>query len=221
MRKAQHIRTLLAFAGVEWEDKIYQLEPPNGPGRQAWARDKKDGLGLHFPNLPYFVDGELKMSQSLAILRYLGRKHGLYGKTDKELCRQDMVEQQHGDFMMDMGHVVYTAFTLEAKSNYLKETLPTHLDLFTKFIGDRSWLVGDRLTYVDFLWYEILDRQLYLDPECFKDFPAVRDFMDRFENLRNVKEYLRSDKFQKWPLFGPRALWGYKEEDMKLRFPNG
>ncbi|CAG0894170.1 unnamed protein product [Darwinula stevensoni] len=218
MRRAQPIRNLLTYTGVEWENKVYQMDPA---GRDAWFDDKKDGLGLEFPNLPYYLDGDVKLSQSLAILRHLGRKHGLYGQTEEEQCRQDMAEQQQGDLMMAMGRAVYLAFTPETKAKYLEEALPMHLKLFTKFIGSRSWLLGDRLTYVDFLWYEILDWQLYLDPDCLNDFPVVRDFMDRFENLPNVKEYLKSDKFQKWPLFGPMALWGHKEEGMKLRFPDG
>ncbi|CAG0894174.1 unnamed protein product [Darwinula stevensoni] len=170
--------------------------------------------------LPYYIDEEVKLSQSLAILRHLGRKHGLYGETEEEQCRQDMAEQQHGDLNWARRQLVYFDFTPENNSKYLQETLPPHLELFTKFIGNSKWLVGDRLTYVDFLWYESLDWHLYLDPECFKDFPLVRDFMDRFENLPNVREYLKSDEFQKWPLFGPKAQWGHNEEDKKLRFPD-
>ncbi|CAG0894172.1 unnamed protein product [Darwinula stevensoni] len=337
---AQPIRNLLTYTGVEWEDKVYEASPPDGPGRQAWENDKTDGLGLDFPNLPYYIDGDVKLSQSLSIIRHLGRKHGLYGQTEEEQCRQDMAEQQQGDFQMAMIRAVYYKFTPESKAQYLEEALPTHLKIFTMFIGNRNWLLGDRLTYVDFLWYEVLDWQLYLDPECFKDFPVlpyyidgdvklsqslailrylgrkhglygqteeeqcrqdmieqqhgdlnwaraylvyfnynkekylqetlpphlelftkfignskwlvgdrltyvdflwyesldwqlylgpecfndfpvVRDFMDRFESLPNIKEYLKSDKFQKWPLFGPMAQWGYKEEDKKLRFPDG
>ncbi|CAG0894171.1 unnamed protein product [Darwinula stevensoni] len=225
----QPIRNLLTYTGVEWEDKTYEISPPDGPGRQAWENDKNDGLGLDFPNLPYYIDGDVKLSQSLSIIRHLGRKHGLYGQTEEEQCRQDMAEQQHVDLKMAMIRAVYFQFvcalrdlpTPESKAEYLEGALPTHLKLFTKFIGDRNWLLGDRLTYVDFLWYEVLDWQLYLDPECFKDFPVVRDFIERFENLPKIKEYLKSDKFQKWPLFGSMALWGHKEEGMKLRFPDG
>ena len=31
--------------------------------------------GLPLPNLPYYIDGDLKLTQSMAILRHLGRKH--------------------------------------------------------------------------------------------------------------------------------------------------
>ena len=66
------------------------------------------------------------MSQSLAILRYLGRNYDLYGKTDKELCRQDMVEQQHGDFLLDMGNIVYTTYvcTLHRHFHHDSSSIP-------------------------------------------------------------------------------------------------
>ena len=41
-------------------------------------------LGLDFPNLPYLIDGNIKVTQSNAILRYLGRKFGLDGKTEAD-----------------------------------------------------------------------------------------------------------------------------------------
>ncbi|CAG0910166.1 unnamed protein product, partial [Darwinula stevensoni] len=69
-----------------------------------------DGLGLDFPNLPYYIDGDVKLSQSLSIIRHLGRKHGLYGQTEEEQCRQDMAEQQHVDLKMAMIRAVYFQF---------------------------------------------------------------------------------------------------------------
>ena len=47
-------------------------------------QEAKHTLGLDFPNLPYYMEplengGEFKMTESLAILRHLGRKHDLYG----------------------------------------------------------------------------------------------------------------------------------------------
>ena len=43
--------------------------------------------GLEFPNLPYYIDGDVKLTQSSAILRHIAREHGLMGKTGKEMDR--------------------------------------------------------------------------------------------------------------------------------------
>ena len=42
---------------------------------------------MDFPNLPYYFDGDTKLSQSGAILRHIARKHDLLGKTDQEKDR--------------------------------------------------------------------------------------------------------------------------------------
>jgi len=45
--------------------------------------------GFDFPNLPWMIDGDVKLTQSLAILKHLARKHGLIGEDSSRL---DMVE---------------------------------------------------------------------------------------------------------------------------------
>lgn len=51
--------------------------------REKWAKDKTDILpqkGFYFPNLPWMIDGNIKLTQSLAILKHIARKHHLVGK---------------------------------------------------------------------------------------------------------------------------------------------
>ena len=47
--------------------------------------DVKYTLDLSFPNLPYYMDGDFKVTQSNAILRYIARKHNMLGNTE-EVC---------------------------------------------------------------------------------------------------------------------------------------
>uniref|UniRef100_A0A8B9DWX2 glutathione transferase n=1 Tax=Anser cygnoides TaxID=8845 RepID=A0A8B9DWX2_ANSCY len=44
--------------------------------KSQWINEKEK-LGLDFPNLPYFIDGSTKLTQSNAILRYIARKHNM------------------------------------------------------------------------------------------------------------------------------------------------
>ena len=48
--------------------------------------------------LPYYVDGDVKITQSNAILRYIGRKNNLLGTDETERIRVDMMENEIGDF---------------------------------------------------------------------------------------------------------------------------
>jgi glutathione S-transferase len=51
--------------------------------------------------LPYYVDGDVKLTQSNAILRYIAGKHNLIGTNEKEKIRVDLMENEIGDFRMD------------------------------------------------------------------------------------------------------------------------
>ena len=55
----QPVRMLLAHQGVDHEDTVYTME-----GSATWFEDHKLNMGLDFPNLPYYVDGDLKLTQS-------------------------------------------------------------------------------------------------------------------------------------------------------------
>lgn len=61
---AEYIRLLLAYAGVDFEDKRYKYG--EGPSleslRGEWLKEKFN-LGLDFPNLPYYIDSDVKLSQ--------------------------------------------------------------------------------------------------------------------------------------------------------------
>lgn len=72
----QFLRNLLVYKGVQFEDRQYKFGTAPDFDRSDWLKEKFN-LGLPFPNLPYYIDGDVKLTQSLAILRYLGRKHDL------------------------------------------------------------------------------------------------------------------------------------------------
>ena len=48
--------------------------------------------------LPYYIDGDVKLTQSNAIIRYIARKHNLIGTNEKEIMRVDFMENEIGDF---------------------------------------------------------------------------------------------------------------------------
>ena len=45
--------------------------------------DKKYTLGLEFPNLPFWIEGNLRITQSQAILLHVAKKARLMGATDE------------------------------------------------------------------------------------------------------------------------------------------
>ena len=62
-------RYLLAYAGVDFEDKRYDVTSADGVAE--WMKRDKQSLGFDFPNLPYIIDGDFKLTESKAVSTYI------------------------------------------------------------------------------------------------------------------------------------------------------
>lgn len=203
---AEPIRYLLHYKNVKFEDKRYL-------SYDSWQNDKFQ-LNLDFPNLPYYIDDNVKLTQSTAILRYLARKHELDGKTEEEKVRAVLAEQQIIDFRTSMIRTCYNHEFEKIKPEFVKH-VPTQLKLFVNFLGDRKFLTGENVTYVDFMAYETFDFYRLLIPTVLNEFPSLKAYQDRIENLPELQGYLHSTVYKRWPIFGPVAHFGGKGSEPK------
>lgn len=204
---------MLAYLDVEWTEENYEVEINRGPpityDKSCWF-DVKFKLGLEFPNLPYWLDGDIKLTQSLAITRHLARKYALDGKDELEKCRIDMLEQQIHD---------YRSFAVEnffyesqrdfekLKPGYLRDLVQKYQAL-SDYLGDRTWFAGNSLSYADFMAHEFLDQHNLLAKGSFDEFSNLVQFKARLESLPTVAKYMKSEKFQRWPICNPHASFG-------------
>jgi len=124
----------------------------------------------------------------------LARKHNLTAETEEQRQRVDVAECQLEDFRHGYVMLVYSPDFATKKGPYL-EALPAKLEAWSKFLGDRKWLAGDKLTYVDFLVYEMLDQHKVFAPGCLDKHTNLQAYVERFEQLDNIKKYRASDKF--------------------------
>lgn len=209
---AQPIRLMLGYAGVEFEDKIYEQEDGPSFSRDAWLADKFK-LGLDFPNLPYYFDGDVKLTQSSAIMRHIARKHDLMGKTDTEKDRCDLAGEQLNDFRMNFVKMCYGKYFgvdfKEKAPKYVKD-LSGILKPFEEFLGDNKWLAGANITWADFILWEMLDQHLLLAPGCLDSLPKLKAYHQAFMEEPKIKEFLASDKCFKGPCNNKVASWGGK-----------
>ncbi|XP_040049585.2 glutathione S-transferase Mu 4 [Gasterosteus aculeatus] len=206
---AQPARLLLEYTGSKYEDRFYICGDAPDYSRKSWL-DVKDKLGMHFPNLPYLEDGDRKIVQSNAIMRYIARKHNMCGETEDEKVRVDFLENQAMDFRNGFVRLCYSDYD-NMKAGYL-ENLPKLLKQFSDYLGDRKWFAGDKITYVDFIMYELLDQHKMFHPTCLDDFKNLQDLLTRFEALEKIAAYMKSNRFMKTPVNGRVAKWGNKKE---------
>ncbi|KAG9328114.1 hypothetical protein JZ751_016329 [Albula glossodonta] len=138
---AQPIRLLLEYTGTKYEDKFYSCGEAPNYDKSCWF-DEKHTLGMDFPNLPYLEDGDRKIVQSNAIMRYIARKHNMCGESEDEKIRVDILENQAMDFRNGFVMLCYTDFD-KMKPGYM-EKLPGMLKKFSSFLGDRKWFAVRR-----------------------------------------------------------------------------
>merc|ERR1711988_1800433 len=85
----------------------------------------KFSFGLDFPNLPYYIDGDIKLTQSNAILRYIARKNDMLGKDDTERAMVDMMAEQSMDFRNGWVRLCYNPDFENLKDGYRPISTPS------------------------------------------------------------------------------------------------
>ncbi|XP_054156466.1 glutathione S-transferase Mu 1-like [Oppia nitens] len=193
----QPIRLLLAYTETEYEDKRFNYGPP--PEDRAEWYEIKPKMGLDFPNLPYYIDDEVKLTQSLTIMRYLSKKHRLDGHNERERIRIDMIENQLKDYRADYLATTFDPHFEVARVDYIDKKLPTVLKELSSFLGDHPYFAGKSISYVDFIAYEFIDLHYYLEPELFANTPNLKEFLLRIEELPTIHKYQYSDNYIRWP----------------------
>ncbi|KAG0721082.1 Glutathione S-transferase 2 [Chionoecetes opilio] len=191
---AQPIRLLLKYTETKFEDKHYG--PASDDDETYWFDDEQT-VGLVFPDLPYYIDGDVKVTRSNDIIQHIARKHDLCGKTNAERARIDFMEDRAMDFRSGFDHLCYGIFDEDKDIEAYLEVLPKTIERFSKFLGTHSWFAGENISFVDFIMYELLDQHLLLIKGCLKDAKNLQEFLKRFEELKTIKKYMGTTRFMK------------------------
>ncbi|RYE84954.1 MAG: hypothetical protein EOO65_01315 [Methanosarcinales archaeon] len=113
--------------------------------------------------------GDLKITQSLAIMRYIARKYDttgkLYGGSAEELARQDMLLDQVNDFRQNVSRCAYGGLPLDA---LVHSVVPSFLSGFEEFIArsGTKFLASDEVTLVDFTFFEVRTAHALTPRQC-------------------------------------------------------
>ncbi len=100
-------------------------------------------------------------------------------------------------------------------------------------------MLGEKLTHIDFIMYEFLvrltsviqvicmksdttwqfmlrfmqDFTRMLVPDILDPTPSLNKYLEKFESLPRVGDFLRSDRFERFPIFGERSYLGRLKGD--------
>ena len=158
---SQQIKYQLEYCGVDYKEELY--EQGDGPefSRQTWL-DVKPTLGLDFPNLPYWIDGDVKLTETVAIHKYIAAKYRpdlLLLNDPAGYATSEMAMNIVRDLKMKVtGPCYMNTIPLEE----FVASIPDMFEALNKFFDGRKWCAGDRLSIPDFELVEMLELCDYL-----------------------------------------------------------
>ncbi len=161
--------------------------------------DLKASGKLPFNQLPLLELDDLKLSQSSAMISFLARRGDLYGKTNEDAVRCDMLVGAVGDF-----NVPAMQFTFKADKDEASRDLDESLKKFGKhfeFIltqNEGEFLVGQKLSVADIIMAESLTSFIELCPTCLNNYPLLKQLQEKVVSEHNINEYLNSSN--RWRL---------------------
>jgi glutathione S-transferase len=156
--------------------------------------------------LPYLIDGDVKLTESKAILKYIARKHDkrLLGKDEIEFGIAEMLSRIHDQIESELANHSYRLGDSDDLQHFIDQKA-TQLDTF---LGSRQFFVGDNVTYVDFCMFELLDYMNFLTKtgRVFQKHPRLQAFWTRVERLPRFCDFWANpDKCRKAPFNNKHA----------------
>jgi len=161
--------------------------------------DLKASGKLPFNQLPLLELDDLKLSQSSAMISFLARRGDLYGKTNEDAVRCDMLVGAVGDF-----NVPAMQFTFKADKDEASRDLDESLKKFGKhfeFIltqNEGEFLVGQKLSVADIIMAESLTSFIEFYPTCLNNYPLLKQLQEKVVSEHNINKYLNSSN--RWRL---------------------
>ena len=219
---AQPIRFLFAYRDVPFAEVRLGVRPDGtlmdrDEESRDWAGHRKD-IDFPFPNLPYLIDrtgsGEIRLTQSNAILRHLGRRFDLYGADGRDHALIDVLLDEAYDYrnwIIDTCYVDKEDY-LVTHQEFVRTAIPRYLDGFERYLdgaGGNSHFVDSGISIVDFVLYELLWQTTQMVPGSISDDrrPALHAFIRSMAVIPTISRYMSSDNYIERPINSPWAAF--------------
>jgi len=184
--RGEAIRLLLKATGVSHSDEA----------TQDWMALKPK---MVFGQVPFMEHKDFNLNQSMAILRYVARETGTYGSNNKEAGLIDMIMDGEEEWRAHYVSIIYSRppfsnYTEDIKE-YINSYLPTQFPIFEKLLvsnhGGSTWFVGEKMSCIDCLMFEILDIHEILAPGCLNGYPHLKAFRERFAAIPAIADHIQ------------------------------
>lgn len=186
------IRSLLAYCGIPFTNKTYNEDA-------EWFGQDKQNIGLDFPNLPYLIDGDKKLTETNAILFYIAIKAGkreLIGDTDEKFVKVQTALGVINDLRANYYKLLFTRGDAEAerKEAFTNGPLKAKLDVLNKNLEGKEWLCGF-FSVADFELFEVVEGVDKMDSTQIDKYPNLAAHRKRFSEIPEYKAHRNSAEF--------------------------
>ncbi|KAJ0177919.1 hypothetical protein K1T71_006792 [Dendrolimus kikuchii] len=182
---AESIRYILYYTGQKFEDIRYE--------RSEWpVKSVKDALP--YGQLPLFEDGDKKLTQSLAIAKYVSAGTALLPSTPWEQAILDSAVFSVYDFWSKIVPYILEQDPVkkaEIKKKIFGEFIEFYLSRFERDLKKNGGYFSGKLSWADFILVGILEcADLVLETEVEAKYPSVKALIANVTSLPRVKEYI-------------------------------
>jgi glutathione S-transferase len=188
---ASNIRFQLAHSGVAYENVFYEVTDAPELSGAEWT-DQKYKLGLDFPNIPYVIDGDFKLTETIEIHKYLADKY------QPELLGRDAETRAHlGMLSFHIIHLKMSVITpcyVCGDRQKITDAYRAELPAILSFKGDKKFIGSEHVSYLDFYFFELLQMLVFVsEGGILKEFPVLAEFNETMKQLPGLKEYISND----------------------------
>uniref|UniRef100_A0A8C8WKH8 glutathione transferase n=1 Tax=Panthera leo TaxID=9689 RepID=A0A8C8WKH8_PANLE len=196
--RMESIRWLLAAAGVEFEEELFETREEF----EKLIQGEKKSL---FPgqNSMVEIDG-MNLVETRAILRYLAAKYDLYGRNIQEQAWIDMYVEALKD-LSDM--IMFFPLSLPGEKamnlEYILQRATTRFfPVYEKALRDhgQDFLVGNWLSWADIQLLEVILMAEECKPSVLTGFPLLQEFKARISCIPTIHKFLQPGSQRKPPL---------------------
>ena len=152
-----------------------------------------------FGQLPHLEHGDVSLSQSNAILRYVGKQAGLNGDSDKAYALSEMLIEEAADIFSMFNKGMYSESREKSFDDLFATSFPKQFGVLEKLIPEGSvyFLPGAKRSTGGYAIAAVLDIAKALQPDCLDAFPKLTAFhaamvsSSAFDGIRDMPEYFK------------------------------
>ncbi|CAJ0924192.1 unnamed protein product, partial [Mesorhabditis belari] len=191
--RAESLRLMLIFASKQFTDTRMTI--------QEWKLSRKKASLDEKTKLPVLIvdNGRKTIVGAVEIGRYIALNFHLYGSSSSEQEEINQVIRQAEILNLELAPIIRTTLTKnydlrrEIWNEYKERTMNPIFEKWENELRKKTTMVGNKYTWADICVVELLTRfQCCYDSFFLASWPALKNLVERFEDLPNVRPYLQT-----------------------------